>query len=48
MTGTSPESVSRTFARWRVAGLVADGEHGWRLPDVEALERLADGGRAAR
>jgi len=48
MTGTSPESVSRTFARWRAAGLVADGEHGWRLPDVAALERLAEGGRGAR
>jgi CRP/FNR family transcriptional regulator, nitrogen oxide reductase regulator len=48
MTGTSPESVSRTFARWRAAGLVADGERGWRLPDVAALERLAEGGREAR
>lgn len=43
MTGTSPESVSRVFARWRAAGWIATGPGGPVLRAPEALGRLADG-----
>lgn len=43
MTGTTPESVSRTFARWRARGLLATGPEGPVLRDVAALEALREG-----
>ncbi|MDZ7799768.1 MAG: Crp/Fnr family transcriptional regulator [Trueperaceae bacterium] len=43
MTGTSPESVSRVFARWRAQGWVATGPGGPVLRDLEALGRMAEG-----
>lgn len=44
MSGTTPESVSRTFAAWHRRGLVERGR-GWiELRDRAALEALAEGG----
>jgi CRP-like cAMP-binding protein len=43
MTGTSPESVSRVFGRWRAAGWIATGGEGPVLRDAEALRSLAEG-----
>jgi CRP/FNR family transcriptional regulator, nitrogen oxide reductase regulator len=48
LTGTTPESVSRTFARWRRLGLLLDGATGWCLPDVGRLERLTVGAETGR
>ncbi len=43
MSGTTPESVSRTFAAWQRRGLVARGR-GWiELKDRAALADLAEG-----
>lgn len=43
MTGTSPESVSRVFGRWRAAGWIATGAEGPVLRDPGALAALAEG-----
>ncbi len=45
MTGTSPESVSRVFGRWRAAGWIATGGEGPVLRDSDALTALAEGAR---
>lgn len=43
MSGTTPESVSRTFGAWGRRGLIRRGR-GWiELLDPEALEALAEG-----
>lgn len=41
MTGTSFESVSRVFARWRARGLIATSSEGPLLRDLAALAVLA-------
>ncbi|MEX2502682.1 MAG: Crp/Fnr family transcriptional regulator [Trueperaceae bacterium] len=41
MTGTSAESVSRVFARWRAAGLIEVDRDGLVLRDVEGLAAFA-------
>ena len=43
MVGTSAESVSRVFARWRAAGVLGTGPEGPILRDEAALERAARG-----
>ena len=43
MTGTSPESVSRVFGRWRAAGWIATGGDGPVLRDPDALAAVAEG-----
>lgn len=43
MTGTSAESVSRVFARWRSAGLIATGPAGPVLLDVARMRARARG-----
>jgi CRP/FNR family transcriptional regulator, nitrogen oxide reductase regulator len=43
MAATSPESVSRTFARWRQRGILSTGAGGIVIRDLAALERLGAG-----
>jgi CRP/FNR family transcriptional regulator, nitrogen oxide reductase regulator len=45
MTGTTFESVSRVFGRWRARGLIATTPEGPLLRDMEALAVLAGEGR---
>ncbi len=43
LVGTTVESAIRTLSRWGRSGLVRTDTDGFFIPDIEALERVAEG-----